>query len=656
MRRVSIALGSVLLAALLALPAPVVADDVNDEVRTAFDLGIKMLRKGDRASMEKGFRALDTRKDEALDSVDYWALYARLWKSLKKSESELWDTIVKQRQNAAPKSPVFCLVRARMTEDDEARGKLLDAALERNPKSIRARTAKAIFLLKGDDEDTGYEMLETIVEDDPYAEGALIALAELSLSDGLPEEAIEYIDKALEKHESAKLHHLKALAFRRWAKNDNKKLEKALDSAARALGMDPTDEFIKLYNELLKKTGDAATAAKALKVHFDRTRHPTLGALLAESAFKAGDYEGTVMGLNAADGNDPARLKGLAVAYARMGKKAEAQRAASKVKEVDAQGVLFAAAIDMHLGDAAGVKRRLGSLADADSKRMRAEAHAWLGEVDPLTSLVSKDAASGTRAGEDGLVALLQARLIRKMGDDFAAAVRKRVIEARFAAGRKIAPQASGYNTDLGKAKTEGWPARAITYMRAACGKRWGPPAGGARLSMTWFLSMGNNEKPAVAQGISAVSECGKDKERSFHFNKKESKDSRSGFVELFGNRGKLADFKPAEKAFAEGCAACVEGKAEAAVAAFTKVLTIEPNWYRARVFRAVMQALGPGAEKRDAAKDAGEALESWPDDFEARRMVLFLRAWAGDVGVQGEIDALAEREAQYNERDLNSL
>jgi hypothetical protein len=99
-----------------------------------------------------------------------------------------------------------------------------------------------------------------------------------------------------------------------------------------------------------------------------------------------------------------------------------------------------------------------------------------------------------------------------------------------------------------------------------------------------------------------------------------------------------------------------VDGKAEAAVEAFTKALTIEPGWYRARVFRSVVRALAPGGEKRDESRDGAKALEPWPDDFALRRLVVFLRAWAGDADLLKEIGALAEREAQFNVRDLAGL
>jgi tetratricopeptide (TPR) repeat protein len=640
-----------LLLALLAVPAPARADDVTDEVRSAYDLARKMLRKADRASLEKGWQALEARKDEALDSIDYWSLYARLWLKLDKGESQLWDGIVKPRQEAAPKSPIFCLVRARLAADEDARGNYIDAALERSPKSIRARTAKAEHLLESD-EDAAWEMLQRILEDDPHAEGALVAMARLALSDGLPQEAIEHLDKALERTPSAELHHLKALAYERWAKNDDSVLGKGLDAAAQAMGMDPTQEHIEHFNELLKQTGDAATATKTLRVHFERTKLPLLGALLAESAFQAGDYAATIMGLSAAEGDDPARLKGLAVAHARLGHAAKAKAAAAKVKNVDSRGVLFAARIDLHLGDASAVAKRLGSLADADARSLRAQAHAWLGETGELRALVGELAAAGSREGEDSLLAYLQAQIVERMGAEFAEAVRKKLLKARFAAAGQVVPQAEVEGADLGEAKTGGWTNRAVTYVRARCGRHFRAPTQDAVASVNFDFS---DRSLSVVQQIEATSDCANDGKRSFRFNVKKVERGDDGSV-IFGSLGDLGDFDPVQAAFAQGCAACVAGKADAAAASFTKALDLEPAFYRARVFRAVIKALGPGAEKRDAAKDAGKALEKWPDDFEARRMVVFLRAWAGDVGLDGEIEALSKREARYNERDLNAL
>ena len=70
----------------------------------------------------------------------------------------------------------------------------------------------------------------------------------------------------------------------------------------------------------------------------------------------------------------------------------------------------------------------------------------------------------------------------------------------------------------------------------------------------------------------------------------------------------------------------------------------------------AVMRALTPAGEKRDEARTAKDAVLSWTDDFELRRLVIYLRAWAGDAEVQDEVTALAEREAQYNVRNLAGL
>ena len=73
-------------------------------------------------------------------------------------------------------------------------------------------------------------------------------------------------------------------------------------------------------------------------------------------------------------------------------------------------------------------------------------------------------------------------------------------------------------------------------------------------------------------------------------------------------------------------------------------------------MLRGVMRALGPDSEKRDEARAACEAVKPWTDDFELRRLVIFLRAHAGDAELQAEVDALAAREAQYNVRTLPAL
>ena len=52
----------------------------------------------------------------------------------------------------------------------------------------------------------------------------------------------------------------------------------------------------------------------------------------------------------------------------------------------------------------------------------------------------------------------------------------------------------------------------------------------------------------------------------------------------------------------------------------------------------------------------AREAVKPWTDDFELRRLVIYLRAWAGDAELQAEIDDLAAREAQYTTRKLSAL
>ena len=68
-------IGACLLLTIALCLAPTArADDVGELVRSAYDAGSKLLAEGDRPSLERAFQVLDTRKDEALDSVDYWTL------------------------------------------------------------------------------------------------------------------------------------------------------------------------------------------------------------------------------------------------------------------------------------------------------------------------------------------------------------------------------------------------------------------------------------------------------------------------------------------------------------------------------------------------------------------------------------------------------
>ena len=644
-----------LLGLLLALPAAATADDVLDEVRAAYDAGRGLLAKGDRGSLERAFVLLDVRKDEALGSVDYWEVYARVWTGLDKGADALEQALA-ERQARDESSPVFDLVRARLAKDAAARRKLLETAAKRNAQDLRAKVALANLLLDGEQEDDADELLDEILKADATCEGALLGKARLALSDGLPREAIQFLDRGIQKAPSAELYYSKALCLQRLAQDESAVMEQALDAAARALGMEPNEAHIKLYDELLKESGDAATAAKALKEHFARTKHPLLAAMLAESAFKAGDYEGAVMGLNAGDGSDLASVKGLAVAHARLGNKADAQRHARKVVDMDSKGRLFAARIDLLLGDTEGVKARLGALADDDAKRLRAQAHAWAGEAEAVKALVAAQARDGSRDGEELLVAWFQARLFEKLGAAKADSLRKSMLAARVAAMAKPLPQGSHWGTELGQAKTEGWPARAVTWFRAPCGVFF--RAGGSGSSSS--INMGDSKEFTVSRSITAEARCGsEDQNGNFNYNSKtiKSSDGRPPWVELFGNPDEqLADFKPAEKAFAEACAAWLGGNDEAAETACAQALKIEPGWSRIKVLRALGRALGSGADRRADAKEAKEAVAMWTDDFELRRSVILLRAWAGDAELPQEIEALAKREAEFNVRSIDAL
>jgi len=651
--RLRLAAAALLLVPLLAMPATVSADDVPETARSAYDAGRSLLAKGGDGNLQRAFAVLDVRKDEALDSIAYWTLYARVWIAAGKDPQELWNVVCVQRQEAAPTSIVFDLVRARLADTPARKRAAVEAALKRDPKSVLARTEKALLLLDEDEDDEAAALLEEVLEDEPHALGALLAMARLDLSDGLPEDALVYCEKAREKHNTAELHHLMTQCFRRLARNKPEAIKDALASATEAMGLDPSEERIRTFNELLEQTGDAATAAKALRKHFERTKHPMLGALLAEHAFKAGDYEAALLGLAAGDASDLVTAKALAVAHARLGHVAPARAAAQRVIAVDSRGQLFAASLDLYLGDADAAKKRLGALADPESRRLRALAHAWRGEADAVKALVGKQVVSGSREGEALLIAWLQARMLGHMDPDLAEALRKKLLKARFEAGRKAVAQEERHSVDLGKAVTAGWAIRAVSWFRSRCGTFFRPSSDG----VVSRLNFDGNEIYPTQQVIGEAT-CGDDEANcTFRFNgKKPAKSSGSSGVVLFGETVALKDFAPAEKAFAAGCKHYVEGRLEKAENEFLKALTVEPNWSRLKVLRAVMRALGPDSEKRDEARAAREAVKPWTDDFELRRLVIFVRAWAGDAELQAEVDALAAREAQYNVRTLPAL
>ena len=653
---------ALLLLGLLLLPLGPRAeagDDVPDGVQAAYDAALGLYAKGDRASFEKALGLLDTRKDEALSSIDYWTLYARVWNGLKKDEAGLWEGIVKERQDAAPKSVVFDLAHARVSKKPKTAKRWIESALKRDKENLAARTAMGAYLLREEDEDAGAEMLEEVLEDDPGNVDAAMALAELSLEEGFPAEALEFLEGALETSKDARLYHTAALCYERKAqdKDHQECMAKALDAAARALGLEPNDAHINTYNKLLKLTGDAATAAKALKEHFARTKHPLLGALLAETAFEAGDYEGALLGLKAADEGDLTIVKGLVEAHARLGQQADAMRLADKVLQMDSAGRLFVARIAVWLGDASAAQKHLGQLADDDAKLVRARAHAWAGEADAIAALAKKEIAEGSRSGEDYLTLWFQARILERLGGELAPAVRDKLLKARFAAGAKVQAQGGDYSADIGEVKTKGWPQRAVTYFRSACGTPF--ELAGDYISRSFDLD-GDENMMTFYQSVNGKARCGADEQNfDLRFNgKKKKMTSDGGWIEVLGDQGgaKLGEFGPAEKAFAEACAAWLKGDHDAAEQAAAKALRVEPAFSRVKVYRSLARALSPNGEKRADAKDAKEAVTLWRDDFELRRTVIMLRAWAGDAELGTEIEALAAREAQLNVRRLADL
>jgi len=164
---------------LLFLPATARAGDVNAEVQAAYTAGRGLFAKADRGSYERAFGVLDTRKDEALGSIDYWTLYARVWLALEKGTDALWTGVVAERQALNEASPVFDLVRARVATKPDERRRWIGAARKRAPDDVRASVALAVFLLDQEEEDEADELLDKILETHPACEGALLAKARL---------------------------------------------------------------------------------------------------------------------------------------------------------------------------------------------------------------------------------------------------------------------------------------------------------------------------------------------------------------------------------------------------------------------------------------------------------------------------------------------
>jgi tetratricopeptide (TPR) repeat protein len=649
---------SLLLPCLVGTAASVRAGDVPEDMQVTYDSARSLLAQGKRADLTKAFSILDTRKDEAGTSVDFWELYARLWLMLDKGADQLWSTVLDPRQALDPTCTTFDLVHARLAHDAKAQRKWIDAALKRAPKDLNARLAKGRFLLAHDATDEGADLLDGLLEDHPGCVPALLALAGLSLHEGFAKEALQYVDRGLAKRETAALWDMKSRCFERLAQNADRKgnLAKSLDAAARALGIDPGEDYIKHYNDLLQQTGDDATATKALKEHFLRTKQPMLGALLGQTAMRAGDYEAAALGLEAGSQTDLATVKALATCYARLGRAEDAMRVARKILALDSSGRIFVARLQLWLGDTAGVAVTLHGLADADARRLQALALAWDGKVDAVKGLVGKEARSGARDAEDLLTAWFQARVFDRMGPELAVPLRKKLLEARFAAGHEVLAQAADHDADLGKVKTAGWPRRALTYFRAPCGALYKPSEDWTGRS---FVSDSEKQTMTVYYTVSGEAACGDSKQQfEVRFNGITRKSSGNGLIELFGDdaSSKLVDFAPAEAAFGDACAAWLDGDATQAESACAKALGIEPAFSRVKVYRSVARALAATGDRRADAKDAAAAVALYKDDFALRRLVLLLRAWVGDTDLAAEIKALAKREAQIGERNIANL
>jgi tetratricopeptide (TPR) repeat protein len=633
------------------------ADELPPGVRAAVDDARARLAGGQAEEAAAALPALDAVRESAVGSVEFWDLYLTVWTASGREPDTFWTSVARQVEDAHPDCVALEILRARRTKDAKARARHVERAVDRAAKDAASQVALAEHLFSLEAYYDAEDVLDAVLEEDPNHERALVLKAELLLGDGMASRVVDLADKALGAGERACFLHLKAKAQGVLYRNSEvahereTQLKNALASAARAVELSPDSDHVATWAELLILNGEAPRAATVLREHFKKSRAPALGTMLAREAMPLGEYAAAAEGLAPAAAHDLAAAKGLAVAEARQGRAVEARRALGQVLGRDPEERLFAAEVELFLGDGAAARQRLGSREDDAARALRVRAYAWSGEPAAVLPLASESAASGTRAGEDALLALLEARTFERLGGR-AEPLRKRLLAARFGAGKtrpKVPePGSPGFKA---LARTEGFALRLVTYVRAVCGRFFETKA--EKVSQGFRIESDSSGGFRIFSGTSltATSPCGEEPEREFFFNTQQDVTS-TGPKEIKG----LEDFAPAQAAFTEGCKAVVDGNLPAAAAAFAKALEGEPHFGRAAVFACAARVLAGEGDALAEVSRARDAVKAWPDDFDARRLVILLRALASDTTVDAEIAALAEREAQYCPRRLEDL
>jgi tetratricopeptide (TPR) repeat protein len=630
MRATKTARWGILVALLFLLAPPAGADDVPEAAKKKFAEAKALYLKGDAKSLAGAFSALSEVKAKAPDSADFWELFVRVWRASKKSEADLWEKIIAPREQAVPKSPTFDIVRARVETDTAKKGEFLQKAIEKDPASVPTRLLLVRHLRSTGDETKAEEMLEKILAEKPDQPDALVLKAEMMIEGGLSRTAAKFAKEELEKKDCPALRHALAVALRKQAAEADateapKMRAEALEAAKKAVAASPEPAFVVTLADLLDESDKTADAIALLKTHVDKGGDPRLAGRLGAFAFRGGDYDGAVKGLAANAASDAKTAKALALAHARRGRAKEARAALDQALALDKEAAPFAASVELLLGDPAAARKRVAGRTDDPSKALLTRADVMEGKVAEAAASLAKDAAAGTAEGEDALLSLLLARLNAKSSSKLPA-LRKQVLEARVAAAQGVLPEAKrpeDITVDVA-GKSHEFGHRMVGYLRSACGNRFV-----ATHQLTIAMTSGAGKRRAGPAAVGKA-ECDRDPNRLLRFKFTETEGDRLTINsdDLMNDYAEV--WAAAEKGFTEGCAALVAEDAAKAIVGFTQALEAEPEWHRAKLFRAVAKAFAPGADLAAAAKEALDALASMPGDWEGREVALALGLWAG--------------------------
>jgi tetratricopeptide (TPR) repeat protein len=638
----------VALALLLAAPAGLGADDVPEPARKKYAEAKAAYLRGDPKSLAAAFSALSEAKGKAPDSVDFWELFARVWRANKKPENDLWTKVIAAREQALPKSATFDLVRARLETDRTKKGEHLEKALAKDPASVPGRLAMAAHLRATGEEVKAEELIDKLIAEKPDEVEAIVAKTELLLETGRSSGAVKVATEALARKECPPLRYALALALRRQAQDDATARPRALEAAKLAVQGQPDPAYVATLADLLDESGQTSEAVELLKTHLAKGADPRLAVRLGTFAFRRGDYDEAVKGLASSAPSDRAAAKALALAHARRGRAKEARAALDLLPAADPGVALFAAGVELLLGYPAAVKQRLAGRTEAEALALVTHADVLEGKAQEVTQALAKEAVAGTVEGEDALLAILRARIYAQIPGKILV-TRQRFVDARAEAAGALWPEAKAPAEDWVDVQAKSLPLahHMVGYFRSACGNRFRPVRG-------QFETVMSNEggKPMIGLALVGQVECDRDPKRNVRFTRMAMEGGKATF-EFDPKQKEIWD--AAEAGFSDGCKALVAADTAKAEEHFGKALEAEPEWPRAKLFRALAKALVPGA---DLAATAGEALAAAaiiPDDWEARETAILLGLWAG-VDVGEPLKALQRHVEERSVRRLEKL